>query len=86
MIGYHSLGKQVLHGRDHVADACDATTAEKIAKALNLFASYPDDDLEPVAFIDTRPMTSGHAIRTEGDEHVCKCGVRWGLDEGPDHP
>lgn len=27
-----------------------------------------------------------HYQRREGDEYVCCCGVRWGVDEGDDHP
>lgn len=32
---FTSLGKQVLHGAHHYADACDPTAAEAIAAALN---------------------------------------------------
>lgn len=30
-------------------------------------------------------MTIKHIITQEGDEHVCSCGLRWGVDEEDPH-
>lgn len=90
MGGYHCTGKQVLNGREHVADAIDNDTAQMIADALNLFTSNTDPDFQPVAFVDMQPVKiAGHMIRREGDEYVCStCNppIRWDVSEGDDHP
>ena len=90
MRGYHASGKEVRHHGKHVADACDNYTATMIADALNLLASNDDPEFEPVAFVakgNSGPAVQGHMIRREGDEYVCvTCGIRWGFDEGSDHP
>lgn len=88
MGGYHCTGKQVLNGRDHVADAIDNETAQLIADALNLWCV---DDPCPViddGLTITDAILSGgpHAVRSEGDEYACVCGMRWDRSEGPDHP
>ena len=80
MGGYHCTGKQVLNGRDHVADAIDNDTAQMIADALNLWCV---DDPCPVM---PEIRNTNHAIRQENDEYACSCGARWDVSEGDDHP
>lgn len=96
---YSSLGKQVLSGTDHVADAVSPYMAQQIAEALNMadpsldYVMLQTNWPNPPTMVEFVPMTdmpdriSGHTIRRESDEYVCNtCGVRWGCDEGDDHP
>jgi hypothetical protein len=62
MTGYTSLGKQVLLGRDHIADAVDPATAERIADALNLWDSGQlADGSQITRIIDTSDMSASAA-------------------------
>jgi len=80
---YHSMGKQVLHGRTHVADACDNGTATMIAEALNRTA---DIDRHPDMFSDRPTAMPEHHVERQTDEYACSCGARWDASEGEKHP
>lgn len=79
MSGYAAMGKQVLHGRDHIADARDNETADMIADALNLWCA---DDPCPVM----PEIASRHIITRVADQYLCSCGKQWDADEGDEHP
>ncbi len=84
MTRFHSLGKQVLDGVAHYADACSNEAAEAICSAMNRLGYYA-----PPEPIDTQPppvISKSHAIRQESDEYACSCGMRWATDEGEEHP
>ena len=75
---YETCGKQVLRDGEDFAQARDNASAVLIADALN--AWDVDDPVMPEL------QTTTHAVRREGDEYVCRCGVRWPADEGIEHP
>lgn len=87
---FTSMGKEVLRNGQHFADTNSNQDAADVADAMNFY--HVDDPIMPeIRDMDeaTMPELIGigpHAIRREGDEYVCKCGVRWGTDEGDDHP
>jgi hypothetical protein len=103
---YRALGKEVLHDREHIADAASNDLAERIAAALNCYtgcavdsvtdAIMPELDIVEQSLPPCPPgidpnyhaMTEAplHAVRREGDQYACKCGIRWDADEGSDHP
>lgn len=78
---YFNCGKQVMNGKDHIADAVDPDVALQIAEALN---RTPDYDRHPDMF-STQP-TATHAVRQENDEYACSCGRRWDVRDGEEHP
>jgi hypothetical protein len=80
---YVASGKQVLYDGKHFADANSNDAAALIADAMNQHDASSDDD--PV-MPELRSDGMVHSIRREGDEHVCRCGIRWGTDEGDEHP
>jgi hypothetical protein len=97
---YYSLGKQVLTGSQHVADAASVELAEQIAAALNRsvddLGERPEDmtleewysgQAQHSLLID--PLPAGrlrHIVRQESDEYACSCGKRWDVRDGEDHP
>src|SRR5688572_20155829 len=94
MNDYIANGKQILLGRDHIADACDETTAARIASALNLYESGCRDGFEPVAFVDTPsgpveitnygdppPDADDYTLPLAPAGHVCTYGARQETDE-----
>jgi hypothetical protein len=90
---YYAVGKQVLCGRDDIAQACSNDMADRIASALN--DCHVDEPIMPeirgmidlIEQVEPETITRiGHAVRREGDEYVCRCGIRWGIDEGDEHP
>lgn len=72
---YRSLGKEVLRGDQHIADAVDTTYAEIIADALNARMTLTGK---------AKPVR--HRIERQVDEYACSCGARWDVREGDDHP
>lgn len=87
MTNYIYCGKQVLHGRSHVADCCDEPTAMLIASALNERRQSLCDQISIAAKSETvhSRQTTCH-VRREGDEYACLCGARWEVRAGDEHP
>ncbi len=77
---FTAVGKQVLQGAMHFADAANNEAAVMIVEAMNAYG-LPIDQPEPF-----RSIGPHHAIRQESDEYACSCGMRWGTDEGEEHP
>lgn len=73
---YRATGKEVLRGREHIADAVDATYAQIIADALNG---------ERVSPSIGQPESHHVTQRPDGDYH-CTCGRGWDRDEGDECP
>lgn len=47
------------------------------------------DDLEWIPVIELAPVRLAgmfHSVRQEGDEYACRCGTRWDVSEGEEHP
>lgn len=78
---YHSLGKQVLNGSQHVADAISPGMATRIAEGLNRTENI---ERHPDMFSD-QPTAACH-VRQENDEYACSCGKRWDVADGEEHP
>lgn len=85
--GYYTCGKQVLWGTSDIAQAKDNATAIMIADALNGHpeALFDFDPIMPEVLVAPKPP-GPHNLRRESDEYVCSCGIRWGVDEGNEHP
>jgi hypothetical protein len=76
---FSAMGKQVLDGGYHYADARSDIAAKLIADALN---AHMHDDCPVMPEI----RTTEHAIRQENDEYACMCGARWDVRDGDAHP
>lgn len=88
MNAYTSCGKQVLRGRDHIADAVDPTYAQIIADALNdrpRVIEIPIMEHKCVE-LPVMPERERHTVYRQNDEYACSCGARWPYHDGIEHP
>ena len=80
---YFNCGKQVMNGKDHIADAVDPDVALQIAEALNRTPYY---DRHPDMF-SAQPTAIGGGCRAyqASDQMICPCGRQWDVND-PDPP
>jgi hypothetical protein len=78
--GYYTMGKQVLWGIGHIADAKDPDTATMIADALN---GHPEalPDHSPIMREIASPVGTGCRAYQASDQMICPCGLQWDVND-----
>jgi len=84
---YYSLGKQVLTGSQHVADAASVELAERIAAALNSDDAIDEAINQMTLFEPDRspPLIKACRAYQASDQMICPCGKQWDVND-PDPP
>lgn len=83
---YTRTGQEILRDGVHFADACNIDAASLILDAL-CDQSYHDQQLPlPIETELFAPRPHLHSVRQESDEYACKCGARWAVSDGEEHP
>lgn len=74
-----NLTKAIETGRRPITDR---TLIDQLTQAAGLMREWRlrQDELRKI------DLFQSHNVTTVGDEYLCTCGVRWGRDEGHEHP